>query len=245
MLGISSRPRARPSRPARPSCAGVSARSCHHGQRLQAGLHRVGVGVVGVVDDGHAVGAGVHLHAVPRRRARGGQRGWPPAARSPRIPGRPRPRTARCRPDGRRARPAAHRPVDICRVRRVKRGRARSSSSTSSPTRRRSRTARPGPPARRSCSAIAATIGSSALRIDHPGGRNRLQQFGFRGRDDLARAELAEMGGADVEHHRDRRRGDRRQRRDVAGMARRHLQDQIVGVVGRAQHRPRMARARC
>lgn len=43
------------------------------GQRLQTGAHRVGVGVVGVVDDRHAIGAGGHLHAVPRRRARHGK----------------------------------------------------------------------------------------------------------------------------------------------------------------------------
>ena len=49
------------------------------------------------------------------------------------------------------------------------------------------------------------------------------------------------MGGADVQHDRDRRRGDRGQCRDVAGMARRHLQNQIVGVLPRPQHRPRGA----
>ena len=48
-------------------------------------------------------------------------------------------------------------------------------------------------------------------------------------RDGLAGAELAEVGGADVEHHRDRRRRDRGQCGDVAGMPRRHLQHQVVG----------------
>ena len=83
----------------------------HPGQRLQAGAHRVRVGVVGVVDDGDAVGAGADLHPVPRRRARGGQRRGHLLAGRRRTPGPPRPRTARWTPDGRRAPPVRRRPA--------------------------------------------------------------------------------------------------------------------------------------
>ena len=54
---------------------------------------------------------------------------------------------------------------------------------------------------------------------DHSGVRNGLHQFGFRRGDDLPRTELAEVRGADVEHHRDRRPRDPGQCGDVAGMA--------------------------
>lgn len=46
----------------------------HHRQRLQSSPHRVGF-VVGIVDDGHAVGAGMHLHPAPRRRLGTAKRG--------------------------------------------------------------------------------------------------------------------------------------------------------------------------
>ena len=45
----------------------------HPGQRLQTGPHRVRIGVVGVVDHGDAVGAGAHLHPVPRGRPGAGK----------------------------------------------------------------------------------------------------------------------------------------------------------------------------
>ena len=56
----SRRRRVRPSRRAPPSCAARRPAPAvgHPGQRLQPGPHRVRVGVVRVVDDGHAVGAG-------------------------------------------------------------------------------------------------------------------------------------------------------------------------------------------
>ena len=158
-----------------------------------------------------------------------------------RTRGRRRPRTARWTPGGRRAPPARCRPrrAPACSV---KRGRASSSrvtgpAHTSAPGDRLTRTTR-----------AAVVLGHRGHRgvIDvedhHSGRRNSLGQFGFRRGDGLAGAELAEVGGADVEHHGDRRRRDRGQRGDVAGVARRHLQDQDSRCrVCRAQHRPRVA----
>ena len=174
-----------------------------------------------------------------------GQRGRHLFAGWRRTPARRRPRTARWTPGGRRARPARRR-----RRRRpacsVKRGRASSSSVTSARPRRRRRASRDDPDhPGRGLVGHRGDRGVVGVEDHHAGRRNSLRQFGFGRGDGLARAELAEMGGADVEHHPDRRRRDRGQRGDVAGMARRHLQDQVVGVGGRAQHRPRDGPARC
>ena len=102
----------------------------HPGQRLQPGPHRVGVGVVGVVDDGDAVGAGAHLPSGAGTPGRPPPAPRPPARGWPRTPARPRPRTARWTPDGRRAPPAStsDSPPPACSV---NAGRASSSSVTS------------------------------------------------------------------------------------------------------------------
>ena len=87
-----------------PSTATVRAGAgpADRGQRLQRGPHRLRIGVVGVVDDDHAVGALGQLHppARPRTGCRqglrdGGQRIARTRARRPR-------RRARCRRDARR-----------------------------------------------------------------------------------------------------------------------------------------------
>ena len=57
-----------------------------------------------------------------------------------------------------------------------------------------------------------------SVEYHHTRGWNCLYQFGFRRSDHLAGAELTEVGGADVEHHRDGRRCDPGQRGDIAGM---------------------------
>ena len=106
----------RPSRrPARARCAtGRPARASRRGpprsggarrpvsdraQRLESGAHRVGVGVVGVVDDGDTVGAFVDLHPPPAgglgRASAAATRRGPRRTRAPR-----RRRPARCRRDG-------------------------------------------------------------------------------------------------------------------------------------------------
>ena len=208
---------------ARPAAAGDP------GQCLQAGPHRVGVGVVGVVDHRHAVGAGGHLHPVPRHRAGAGQRGGHLLDARRRIPARRPPRTARCSPGGRRARRARRRrrqrPACSVNV-----GRASSSSVTGpAQTSAPARPADPYHPGRRSRSAIAATAGSSTLSTTTPDAGTACGSSALVSRDGFARAELAQMRGADVEDHPDRGRRDRRQRGDIAGMARRHLQDQVVG----------------
>ena len=48
------------------------------------------------------------------------------------------------------------------------------------------------------------------------------------------------MRGADIEDHPDRRLGDVRQCGDIAGVAGRHLQNQVIGAAGGPQHRPRV-----
>ena len=73
------------------------------GQRLERGAHRVRVGVVGVVDDGDAVGPVDHVHAVRAEGVRGAE-----ARRRPR-PGRARRRAPRPRRRGRCARGARRR----------------------------------------------------------------------------------------------------------------------------------------
>ena len=62
-----------PSSPMAPRTA-IRRRAGQPGQRGQGGAHRLGVGVVGVVDDGDAVGAPGDLHAPAAARAGGRQR---------------------------------------------------------------------------------------------------------------------------------------------------------------------------
>ncbi len=171
-------------RPAAPFLRRFAAR--HPGQRLQPGPHGVRVGVVGVVDDRDAVGAGGDLHAVLATP------GPPPPARPPpvrgwrRIPARRRRRTARWTPGGRRARPSATStwPSPACSV---NRGRA-SSSSVTAPA--HTSAAEPVRPTR--TTRAARLVGHRGHRrvVDvedhHPGRRNSLRQFGFRRRDGLA-----------------------------------------------------------
>ena len=181
----------------------------HPGQCLQPGPHRVRVGVVGVVDHGHAVGARAHLHAVPRHRARRRKRRRDLIEASPALQ----------RDRGRAQRVGhlmitVHRQLDVgpapAAACRVNLGRASSSSATSS-----AQTSAPGErddPHHARGGAVRHRGHHAVVGVEdhHTGGRNRLRQFGLRLGDGLARAELTEVGGADVEHDRDRRRRDPR-----------------------------------
>ena len=75
VLGARSGRPARASRRGPPRCGGRARSVADGAQRLERGAHRVGVGVVGVVDDDHPVGSLGDLH--------------PPAARRPRPPTEP------------------------------------------------------------------------------------------------------------------------------------------------------------
>ena len=104
------------------------------------------------------------------------------------------------------------------------------------------RTAPRGPWSR---AAIPRTRASSALRMATPS-RSGLQfpdsgtaaaSSPLRLGDGLDAAELAEVRAADVQHHADPGRGDRRQMLDVPDAARTHLGDQVPGVLVGSQHR--------
>ena len=88
--------RARPSRRAPPRCAGRGRSST----ATAAPPHRVRVGVVRVVDEGHAAGQVGDLHPPAGRRGRVGEGRSDGLRRSSRRPGRRPPRPARCRPGG-------------------------------------------------------------------------------------------------------------------------------------------------
>ena len=71
VLGVATRRRARASRRAPPRSGAPPAHAPR--ARVERGAHRLGVGVVGVVDDGHAVGALGDLHPPAAARPRRGQ----------------------------------------------------------------------------------------------------------------------------------------------------------------------------
>src|SRR5699024_10329128 len=71
--------------------------------------------------------------------------------------------------------------------------------------------------------------------------RERFDELALGGGDRVHTAELAQVGGADVEHEGDVRPGDRGELGDVADPARAHLEHQETGPGGHAQHGQRQA----
>ena len=197
-------PRARASRRAPPRCAGgppaEPATSAMSAARI--GL---GVGVVGVVDDDHAVGP---------RRATSIRRGCAAPRRSALRPSpsevagrararRRRPPRALLARGARRAAAAAPRPLPARVAQPERSGRPGRRARTSV-----ARTSRVGEPERDHAGGGAGAPSprparSSALSTATPSAGSAPDQLALRARDRLAGAELAEVGAADVEHHRD------------------------------------------
>ena len=171
-------------------------------QRLERGVHRVGVGVVGVVDDGDAVrrargppsasgvgraadsalGDGVEVHAALERRG-DGREGVADLVRAEAAAATSAPTRRAC------TRVNAARPARRAgRRRRARRRRRRAPTVTT----------------RAGAARIAATRGSSALRTASPVRPERLHQLALGLRRPPPPAELADVRGADVEHHADR-----------------------------------------
>ena len=101
-------------------------------------------------------------------------------------------------------------------------------------------------PGRQHCGAGAGrpwprTRGSSALRTAVPSVGQRLDEFALGDGDPLGAAELAEVRGADVEHHADAGPGDPAEPGDVPGAAGAHLQHEEAGLLVGAEHGERQA----
>ena len=177
--------RARASRRARRRCAGRCAPPIA-GQRLERGAHRVGVGVVGVVDDDQAVGALVRAPSASGdgRPRRGQRRRRPRPSGSPTASAMARPRPRRWRPGGRPSWPSRTGAPARRRTparRRAGRGRrARRARQVTSP-----RAAEGERRARRCAVAIAAT--SVVVGVEHRDavGGQRLDDLALGLRDRL------------------------------------------------------------
>ena len=213
-----------------PSTANARRAAGHRGQGRQRRAERLGVGVVGVVDDRHpvrprwsppsATGSG------PRPRT-----ARPPRRRRPCRAGRPAPRRpARCSRCARRAAAAGPGPSPP-RCRRVKPGRPASSTDDvggadvrAAATGRRSP---PGPPCR---PAMASTRGSSAFSTATPSAGSAAGSSPLARRHVVDAAELAGVRVPDAQHGAQPRRRDLAQRGDVPGPARGHLGHQVPGL---------------
>ena len=219
----------------------------HRRQRRQRGPHRVGVGVVGVVDDGDPVGALDHLHPPPAARHGGAQRGG--------QSGRGGPQLERDGGGGQRVGDvvlAVQRQGDLGRLpvagaqQEASAGRRRR-AGPARPVRRRPRRGRTAPPARTSAGHRGDQRVVGVEHGDSPGGRvgQRRDQLALGPGDRLRRAELADVRGADVEHHADLRRRDPAQLGDVADPAGAHLDAPGTGSPARRPARSAARRSRC
>ena len=218
--------------------------AAHDGERLERGPHRLGVGVVGVVDDGDAVGPLGDLHAPAADRARPRRAASATCATSSVDPA---PSTAAatasalatwcsprsCRRDVGAPCGATQRERRPARRRRARTSSARTSASGAVPkVDDRARSVRG-----RAC---RARSGSSALSTTSVAGR--LDQLALGLGDALAAAELAEVGAADVEHDGDVRAGDARRGRRCGRRRGRSTPATAKRVVRRpAQRRQRQA----
>ncbi len=203
--------RVRPSRPTRPNCGAfprrgggfIGAPTGHPRQRLQPRTHRIGVGVIGIVDHRHTIGAGGDLHPAPRDRAGARQR------RGDLIQA-----GAALQRHRRRAQRVADLMIAVYRERHLNLLVARVQGETRA--RQIIEGDRAGPhvdlgagltrhPHHAGRGRIGHRRHRSVVDVEdhHTRGRNSLRQFGFGSRDGFARAELAEVGSTHVEHHRD------------------------------------------
>ena len=208
--------------------------AAHDGERLERGAHRLGVGVVGVVDDGDAVGALDDLHAPARLRRRGAEQlgdagdvGGDAAAPGPRRRSR-----ARWRPGARRAPAAATSARAVRASRRRNDARPASSSSTSA-----ARTSASGAGAEgrdravRCGSRMPSTSGSSALSTAAVRAASTSSPLAWAICSRLPNS--PDVRGADVEHDGDVRRDQPAQEGDVADAAGAVLERREAGL-GRA-----------
>lgn len=199
----------------------------HRRQGLQAGPHRLGVGVEGVVEDRDAVGAGDDLHA---------PRGPPFERRQPRGDRR----RGRAQFEGDRR--GGQRVADV--VLAVQRERDVGVTGRGDQPEGSAGLVVEG-------DALRADVGGRGLADEHHAGLRparhgrdqrvvqvedrdavfgqRLDQLALGLRDAFAGAELADVRGADVEHHADLRRGDLGEVGDVPRPARGQFQHQVPG----------------
>ncbi len=218
----------------RPCAPGAPA---ERGECRQRGAHRLGVGVVGVVDDRDAVRPSVtsirHFEAgTAALRAAATPSGVPPSSSATAAAASALPTW--CSPTSRSATGA--RPAGATSVKRARPPSRRTSSArtwASCPP--EGHDARGGARRHRGDERVVGVQHRDPVR------GQRLDQLALGLRDRADRAELAQVRAPDVEHHPDPRRRDRGEPRDVPGAAGGELQHEVAGAGVGAQRRPGQA----
>ncbi|SIA11587.1 Uncharacterised protein [Mycobacteroides abscessus subsp. abscessus] len=223
----------------RPAATGLAPVPRHRDQGFQARHHRVGVGVVGIVDHGYPVISGADLHAAARDRPRPGERRrhlCEGGAAFQRHGGGGQ-RVAHVvlavhrQLHGHRVLPGVQRETGPGQVVDAHLGRPDIGGMVHAGAYH----------AGGSLGRHRRHRGIIGVQHRHAATGKRLRQFPLRIGDGLPRPELTQMSGTDVENDPDRRRRDGSQFRDVARTPGRKLQHQELGGFRRPQHRPGMA----